>query len=225
MTRAITHKDEQKRRLLYIIGDLTASIVSWVIYFFFKANVLQIATLSLNTKFWVTLTAYCCGWMFLHYLSGYYNRPIPKSRVSELFTTTITTFIGCVILFFTLVSNDEVEMEDVNISIIALFSIQFTLTYIIRLIQTQKINDKIHRREIGLNTVIIGDKKQAELLKARWEKERYSSGYRICHEKLMPWDSIGINPLFAETEKGQECLPDAIIDFIRKENIPSNRYK
>lgn len=45
-------------------------------------------------------------WLILYYFSGYYNKPFGKSRLTELFSTFVTTLIGVVFIFFVVVLND-----------------------------------------------------------------------------------------------------------------------
>ena len=139
MATAITKENEVRQTVKYIIGDIAAAMLSWTVYYLFKIFVLEISQFSFDTKFFVSLSLYTAGWSFLHYLSGYYNSTFIKSRLNELVTTIITTLLGCIFLFFITVSNDEIEYNEINISITVLFLLQFSLTYIIRLCQTQKI--------------------------------------------------------------------------------------
>ncbi|MBQ3895570.1 MAG: sugar transferase, partial [Paludibacteraceae bacterium] len=179
MATAITKENEVRQTVKYIIGDIAAAMLSWVVYYLFKIFVLEISQFSFDTKFFVSLSLYTAGWSFLHYLSGYYNSTFIKSRLNELVTTIITTLLGCIFLFFITVSNDEIEYNEINISITVLFLLQFSLTYIIRLCQTQKIAHMIHDRKIGFNTIIIGTGKHAKQTAQILNNMTLSTGYNI----------------------------------------------
>ena len=179
MATAITKENEVRQTVKYIIGDIAAAMLSWVVYYLFKIFVLEISQFSFDTKFFVSLSLYTAGWSFLHYLSGYYNSTFIKSRLNELVTTIITTLLGCIFLFFITVSNDEIEYNEINISITVLFLLQFSLTYIIRLCQTQKITHMIHDRKIGFNTIIIGTGKHAKQTAQILNNMTLSTGYNI----------------------------------------------
>ena len=177
--KSITRDDEVKRLVKYIAGDVLASVLSWVAYYMFKIYVLNISQFPLNSKFWISLLLYTGGWTFLHYLSGYYNSSYLKSRLNELTITLITTILGCIVLFFIAVSNDEIEYDEVNVSIAALFTLQFLFTYAIRLLQTNKIVHDIHERRIGFNTLIIGTGKHAKQTAMMLNNVPLSLGYNI----------------------------------------------
>ncbi|MBQ1836609.1 MAG: sugar transferase [Paludibacteraceae bacterium] len=179
MATAITKENEVRQTVKYIIGDVIAAVLSWTVYYLFKIFVLEISQFSFDTKFFVSLSLYTAGWSFLHYLSGYYNSTFIKSRLNELVTTIITTLLGCIFLFFITVSNDEIEYNEINISITVLFLLQFSLTYIIRLCQTQKIAHMIHDRKIGFNTIIIGTGKHAKQTAQILNNMTLSTGYNI----------------------------------------------
>lgn len=179
MTRSITRENESRQKAKYIIGDIAAAMLSWVVYYLFKIFVLEISPFSFGTKFFVSLSLYTAGWSFLHYLSGYYNSTFIKSRLNELVTTFATTLLGCLVLFFITVSNDEIEYNEINVSITTLFLLQFLLTYIIRLCQTQRIAHMIHDREIGFNTLIIGTGRHARQTAQMLNNLPLSSGYYI----------------------------------------------
>lgn len=179
MATAITKENEVRQTVKYIIGDVIAAVLSWTVYYLFKIFVLEISQFSFDTKFFVSLSLYTAGWSFLHYLSGYYNSTFIKSRLNELVTTIITTLLGCIFLFFITVSNDEIEYNEINISITVLFLLQFSLTYIIRLCQTQKITHMIHDRKIGFNTIIIGTGKHAKQTAQILNNMTLSTGYNI----------------------------------------------
>ena len=179
MATAITKENEVRQTVKYIIGDVIAAVLSWTVYYLFKIFVLEISQFSFDTKFFVSLSLYTAGWSFLHYLSGYYNSTFIKSRRNELVTTIITTLLGCIFLFFITVSNDEIEYNEINISITVLFLLQFSLTYIIRLCQTQKITHMIHDRKIGFNTIIIGTGKHAKQTAQILNNMTLSTGYNI----------------------------------------------
>lgn len=168
----------QKRK--YILIDIFASVIVWVLFFLYRVFVLELNFYPPNIYFWTLLCFYPLGWSFLHYLSGYYNKPYKKSRLQEFFTTFITTLIGCMFLFFVLLLDDPLDSMDWHKkSIGVLFFLQFTFTYIFRLIITTIVTKRIHRREIGYKTLVIGTGNRAKRFFSELKRMPQSLGYVI----------------------------------------------
>jgi len=155
-----------KKRLifLYISFDVLAAIITWILFFIYrKYNVdnqifqhFQISILS-DSKFYFGLIAAPIYWLFLHTFVGYYNKINRKSRLKELEVTLFITFLGSLLFFFVFILDDIVNYYNDYIKyFIFIFSSQFLLTYIPRLIITTSIVNKIHKGKIGFNTLIIG---------------------------------------------------------------------
>lgn len=116
-------------------------------------------------------------WLSLYLLVGYYHNVYNKSRLKELVQTFVVTLVGVVILFFATILNDViVTYKSYYISFLMLFGLQFTLTYLCRLIITTRTARKIHRKEIGFNTLIVGSSGNACKIYEEIENQYFSSG-------------------------------------------------
>ena len=160
-----------KKRIsaLYITFDALAAIATWCCFFLFrKYNVdhsvlgnLQ-ATILNDYKFYTGIVASPLYWVFLHAVSGAYNKVYHKSRLKELETTLLITFLGTLIFFFAFILDDVInDYNDYLWYYIVLFTLQFTLTYLPKVGITTTTINKIRRGEIGFNTLIIGNGKLA----------------------------------------------------------------
>jgi len=125
-------------------------------------------------------------WIILHYYSGYYNKLMEKSRLSEFFMTFIVSIIGTLVVFFTLLLNKLPQSLDIYYELFAyLFTLNFCFTYIPRLLITQSITKKIHNREWTIKALILGPVKNAMQTKKILEKPSRSLGYTVvdCFDK------------------------------------------
>jgi exopolysaccharide biosynthesis polyprenyl glycosylphosphotransferase len=132
------------------------------------------------------------GWLVLHYYSGYYNRPLEKSRVNEFFTTFQVALIGTIGIFFIVLLKQlppsfYIYYEQFSY----LFLLSFLLTYAGRLCITIPAFRKIQRREWTVNALILGQGEEALRLQQELEKPSGSMGYTI--RGFVAKDSI--NPL------------------------------
>ncbi|MGQ9847968.1 MAG: sugar transferase [Bacteroidales bacterium] len=158
----------RKQTLKYVVSDFLFSSLAWFIFFSFRKKIIETQyfgypiQLTYDVKFFLGLVIIPSFWLILHYLSGYYQDVYRRSRLKELWQTFFITIIGTVILFFALVLDDYVvSYHDYYRSVLMLFSTQFLLTYLPRVIITTQTIHKIHKREIGFRTIIVGSDKKA----------------------------------------------------------------
>jgi exopolysaccharide biosynthesis polyprenyl glycosylphosphotransferase len=113
----------------------------------------------------------------LYYASGYYREVIRKSRLAELWFTIRITFLGVVLLFFATILDDTIDnYSSYYYSFAVLFTLQFILTYIPRLIITTRITSKIHKGQLGFNTLLIGGNEKAVEIYKEIQDQPYGTG-------------------------------------------------
>jgi exopolysaccharide biosynthesis polyprenyl glycosylphosphotransferase len=162
-------KLNRRRQLAkYIISDWLSAAMSWSLFYLFRKVYIEPQKfgypihIQLDIRFFLGLSIIPFFWLFLYYLSGYYRDVFRKSRLSELWQTIGNTFLGVIILFFTLLLDDVIRTySNYYFSFSALFTIHFVLTYIPRLIITTRTTHKVHSGEIGFNTLLVGSNEKA----------------------------------------------------------------
>ena len=147
------------QRLKYLATDFLAGVSSWFLFYLFRKIFIESSKFGYkipfnpDLKFWVSLILLPCFWLFIYYLSGYYRDTCRKSRIKEFGQTFGAIFIGTLIVFFTLILNDTiVNYKTYYISFTALFSFQFILTYIPRVLITSISNGQIRKGKVGFKT-------------------------------------------------------------------------
>lgn len=167
----------------YIVSDFIASSVVWLLF-----NLIRYKEVAVYEGF-DTVGAYLSHapslgvqllipfvWFILFWLSGYYNKPFGKSRISELFSTLGSVSVGVVLLFFAFVLNDLPRSYHIYYDMFfSLWILQIVLTYIPRLLITQAGLRKIKRREWALDVLMIGAGKKAICI----ANDLYDLGYNI----------------------------------------------
>ena len=180
----MTKKNNKKKQTLkYVVADWFCAMVAWSLFFFYRKisenqNFIDDFKIIFEDRnFIVGIIAVPIFWLVLYTISGYYNNVFSKSRLKELGQTFFVTLIGVVILFFATILNDVIaSYKSYYISFLMLFGLQFTLTYMLRLIITTRTARKIHRKEIGFNTLIVGSNGNACAIYEEMENQMYSSG-------------------------------------------------
>ena len=179
-----------KKRLasVYFIVDWLASILAWVLFYLFRKTHEDLyitywerISYSLSTwSFWLGVILIPIGWVILHAVTGAYEKVYQKSRLRELGQTFFITLLGVIVLFFAVILDDEVEnYKSYYKSLAVLFTLQFLLTYIPRLIITTTVIYRIRSKKIGFNTLIVGSNDNACAIYKEIEDEVKPSGRRM----------------------------------------------
>jgi hypothetical protein len=78
--------------------------------------------------------------------------------------TLLISIIGVVVIFFVLLLDDEVANYRCTYyyrSFIALFTLHFGITFVLRFLLTSRTVRQVHGRVIGFNTILVGGNERA----------------------------------------------------------------
>lgn len=213
----------------YLVGDIISVSLAWLLFNLFRYHVLNIQ------NSFGSLSGYLSSWkiiegqilfpslfLFIFYLSGYYNRPFLKSRLGEFFTTFLSILLCTFLVFFIALLNDQQYVYTSYKLILGLFGILFFCVYTCRAVITQRATFRIHNRIWGFNTLIIGVGTKAQDLVYELNHMRKSMGYKIIGyvqtdetEEVIPTDL----PVFSLSE-----LPEKIKEFSIEELIIAQEH-
>ena len=164
----------------YALGDYFASIIAWILFYWIHRK-LGYETFTLSQKFLFGLVCYPIGYLIFYHLVGTYKSLYYKSRLLELLSTFIITFLGSVILFFIfLFYKKHQNLSTFYSQFFLLFGLQFLITYVVRYFFLSIAHQQIQRGEVYFNTLIIGDKARSKGLFNTINSNIEKTGYRIC---------------------------------------------
>ncbi len=197
----------------YIVSDFIAAAFTWLLFNilrYYEVAIYEgysslVSYLSLY-QVWKGQLLIPFFWLILFYFSGYYNKPIGKSRLTEFFSTFITVVIGVVLVFFIIVLNDLPQSFEIYYELFfSLLFLQFIITYIPRLCITQRGINRMKRREYSLKVLIIGCGENA----AKIADDLYKLGYSITGfiqvERDLPYQ-IDANRILGNLEQLPEII-------------------
>lgn len=206
---------EKHQRIRYVVGDLLVTSLAWFVFNIIRYTQIVIPQGMTIPSFsaYYSINPVIQGQIFfplmmmgLYYLSGYYNRPLFRSRLDELLTTVSTAIIGSIIIFFLALVNDPIPDRASNIELVAiLFALLFSIVYLVRLSITAYGLKKINRGKLTRPMVVIGVNNDARRLRHRMESTP-GRGHKVV---------AFVNPggLSAETQKETfDGLPVLSID-------------
>ncbi len=138
-------------------------------------------------------------WLTLYFLSGSYKNIFRNSRLGQFGHTLFISILGVLILFFVILLNQEVASSKAYFqSLLVLLILHASLTATIRFILSTRIIRKIHNREIGFNTIIIGSQNKALNIYEELTSQKKSSGNRLL-------GFVSISPV--KEHPLESCLP------------------
>ena len=186
-------------------------MLAWTLFFLFRKIVIEhdyaeAAHFFADGNFWWGVVLVPAGWLMLYTLQGSYRNVLRKSRLKELTQTLVASVIGVVVLFFTLMLDDTVDTYWGHyLSVLFLFVVHFGLTYTCRLIQTSSTVRKVHNRELGFPTLLIGSHGKAWKTYVDLENQERYSGNLFC-------GFLSVSGLVSTD--GEEILPDSRLSSV-----------
>ena len=154
---------KKKQTIKYILFDTLAAMLAWAALFLFrKLHVEQMGCVDVNmlfrdTNFWLGLVLVPAGWVALYTMQGTYRNVLRKARAKELIDTAVASLLGVIVIFFALLIDDEITTyHHYYASFLFLLAVHFVLTYSLRLAITTQTARKVHTRQIGFPTLMVG---------------------------------------------------------------------
>ncbi len=148
--------------ILLMFSDWLSAGLAWGFFFYVRKVHLEMKEFAVSDSFYYGLLLIPIAWVLLYTLQGTYHdvRRLHRIRIFNL--SFVSTTIGVIFLFFVFLLDDEISgYRQYYSAVFILFAIHFTLTFIPRVIIVSMIVRKIHRREAGFKTLIIGGSDKA----------------------------------------------------------------
>jgi len=168
----------------YVFFDVISAIGAWSLLFAFRKIYIETAKfgkpvpLIFDNQFYWGLIFIPIFWLLIYLTTGTYKSIYRKSRLKELAQTFFVSLIGVLVIFFTLILDDEiVSYKNYYQSFLVLFLFHFGFTGFFRLILSSITNIRIHNRKFGFNTLLIGSNENALNLYNEMQSQSKSSGY------------------------------------------------
>ena len=117
---------------VYALSDCLAAIITWVILVWVNSNFF-LNFFPINSGIFPAIFLYPAIWLIIYHLYGSYKNIYYKSRVIELFSTCISSFLGTFVLFLIWFylkkdSNNNITYQEFLFVFITQFFIFPTLT-------------------------------------------------------------------------------------------------
>ena len=151
------------QRLKYITLDLLSAAIAWFLFYAYRKGYVEPQLFGsdvpfmFDNKFWLGIISVSIFWLILYALTGYYKNVYRRSRLIELGQTLLQTVLGVLVIFFVAILDDFIpSYKNYYTSIVTLYAIHFTITYLFRFFITTRTVNRVHKRQIGFKTLIVG---------------------------------------------------------------------
>ncbi|MDE7179852.1 MAG: sugar transferase [Muribaculaceae bacterium] len=159
------HISRTKQRARYVVMDYVTTSLAFFIFNIFRFNMLDLEHLGYDSlwefifsdKLIIEQGMVPVACLAIYWISGYYNEPLRKSRLSELITTVGSALFCTLLLFFALLINDTtgVKLLDYEI-LLTLFGLLVIFVYAGRRILTRITLRQLKERRWLYSSLIVG---------------------------------------------------------------------
>lgn len=170
----------------HIIADLLAAAAAWTAFYVFRKVYIesvkfgQHIPMEFGRKFFFGLALISFFWFLLYASTGAYKDIFRKSRLKELSQTLFISLVGVIVIFFTLILDDEIiTYKSYYQSFLAILTLHFLFTFFMRFILVSRTVHKVHNRIIGFNTLLVGSNEAAWRIFNEMETQKKSSGNKF----------------------------------------------
>lgn len=220
--------DVTKQRLKYIFGDFISSNIAWCLFnvfrYYFSVSTIDahaykdLGSFIFSYNVMMGQIFFPLLMMFIFYLSGFYNQVFIKSRLHELATTILSTFINSILIFFIALINDGIDDRLDNYELLLLlWGIQVVLLFTTRSSISSVTTKKIHTGECKFDTLIIGNSKQAHIFEEQLSNRDKYLGYNVIGYVNIPKETPVENsdkPVYELHELDSICVEKGIKELL-----------
>ncbi|MEM9919679.1 MAG: sugar transferase [Bacteroidota bacterium] len=158
-------RQRRTHTLIYRMADFLMAMLAWACFFLYRKEIegVEINWQVLEDRnFWYGIVVIPTCWVLLYAIFDKYRDIYRLSRMATLARTFFLSFLGVLILFFTLVLDDFVkDYRTYYGSFFFLFSHHFLFTAFTRMLILTLASRKLKSGEIAYNTLIIGGNQKA----------------------------------------------------------------
>lgn len=145
-----------------VLLDYIFSAGAWAVFYFLRKTQVEGVQFSIDETFYLGVAFVPLIWMFIYLLQGTYHDVRRLFRLRILNLTLGSTLIGALVIFFLFLLDDHIiGYQQYYKSLLLLIVIHFTFLIIPRFLFVSYIVHKIHSRQAGFRTLLIGGSDKA----------------------------------------------------------------
>jgi exopolysaccharide biosynthesis polyprenyl glycosylphosphotransferase len=170
----------------YALSDYLAAAVVWFIFYLIRTSLLGLplfidGLLVLNKGFLAGLAILPVMWVMFYLLLGSYGSLYKKSRLTEFTYTIVASLIGCTVVFFVILLNDDRRTLPYYYSIFACFIVlQTGLTLFGRMLLLKRAKRQLLCGAVRFNSLLVGESAKSKEVYHETARLLRNAGYYYC---------------------------------------------
>lgn len=184
----------QKQRIRYLLTDLLTANLAILLFDIVRFYVLERETVGFHS-----LPAFLLSRAILveqilipllligvSALSGYYNRPLLKSRIQEFVNTLVVALVQTVLVYFALLTNQATSVRLTNYELLLyLFLLLWIVPYMGRYLVTYYAYSRFRKGRWQYNVLVVGLPGKAETNAANINESRAYTGVTAARTLIL----------------------------------------
>lgn len=223
-------KNANKGIFIYLLADYAAALLSWFCFFIFRKHYIEKINSSVfeilqDKKFVYGLLLIPVFWIAYYFFVNTYISLIKKSRLVEIYKTALQSFIGGILLFFSLMLNDIIKgYKDYYFLFFGFLVLHFFITLFFRLSVLSFIKTQIGNGKIFIPTLLIGTRENCDKIEQEIKTSKIKLPYSIINkiilndrtEKINLTDFNFEDVILALGDASTQTIENHIIYFLNK---------
>ncbi len=175
-----------RQRFVNIVFDYFTTMAGWICFNIFRFISLP-NDFNISLGSWLLDPVVMAGTFIVplmlvvfYAVSGYYNEAFRRSRLDDLLNTLIVTFIAVIVIFFSVLVDDDIPERLKNYELMmAMWGCLFLPVFIVRYIISVRNKKLIRRGLLSFNTLIVGEPQRAARLAQRLAVDDNTLQYNV----------------------------------------------
>ena len=148
--------------IIFILIDWLSASLSWGVFYYCRKTYIENQVFTVDSTFYRGIFLVPFIWIAIYLLQGTYYDVRRLYRLKIFSYTFFSSIVGTIILFFFFLLDDNVKDYQLYYkSILILFSIYFSFSFIPRIFLVSFIVKKVHHNKSGFRTLLIGGSEKA----------------------------------------------------------------
>lgn len=162
-----------------IAADLIICALTWLSFYYLR-TLIYAYPFHVPPGFYIGLTLFSAGWIFIFFLTGSYQDFYHRSRLAEIIRAFLVTLVGCLLLlFFFILKNPHENNYSYYQEFFALLLPILLLHLLCRLLFVGLAMRQIQRGEVRFKTLLLGDEDKMQEFLMEFNKVKQAGGFQI----------------------------------------------
>ncbi|MCU0430772.1 MAG: sugar transferase [Cytophagaceae bacterium] len=142
----------------FVVLDFLAALIAWILFYILRKKILGEGYSTPDLRLLGNALLIGSFWLLVYYFFGFYSEIYRKSRIKEIFLMMAVSLLGSIVLFFTLMLDDEgvQQYQAYYKTFTAYFLLHYFITIIPKVFLITFVKNQVKKKKLFFNTILIG---------------------------------------------------------------------